>query len=93
MGIEPDADGTDGLFDVILFQKAGIWNGLKYVWKIARNRHLDDPSVVRLRGERVSIQSDQRVPLQIDGDLQGQLPISLQLIPKAISLLLPPDTP
>jgi len=89
LGIEPDADGADGLLDVILFRKAGIWNGLRYVWKIARRRHLTDPSVIRLRGKSVRIESEDRVPLQIDGDLNGQLPVQLSVVPQAISLLLP----
>ncbi len=87
--IEPNADGSDGELDVILFRKAGIWSGLKYVWKIARGKHLDDPTVTRLRGRQVSFESDQRVPLQIDGDCQGELPTHLQVLPKAFSLVLP----
>lgn len=87
--IEPDADGTDGRLDVILFRKRGILNGLHYVWKIARGKHLSDSSVVRLRGEEVSIEADQRVPLQIDGDCIGELPETIRVLPKAMSLVMP----
>jgi diacylglycerol kinase (ATP) len=89
LGIEPDADGTDGLLDVILFRRGGFFSGLRYVWKIARGTHLNDPSVIRKRGTEVCFESDNRVPVQIDGDLSGELPVRLTLMPNAISLLLP----
>ena len=89
LGIEPDADGTDGLLDVILFRRGGFFSGLRYVWKIARGTHLNDPSVIRKRGTEVCFESDKRVPVQIDGDLSGELPTRLTLMPNAISLLLP----
>jgi len=89
LGIEPDADGTDGLLDVILFRRGGFFSGLRYVWKIARGTHLNDPSVIRKRGREVCFESDKRVPVQIDGDLSGELPTRLTLMPNAISLLLP----
>ncbi|MCH1495259.1 MAG: hypothetical protein L7U72_08525 [Rubripirellula sp.] len=87
--IEPDADGTDGCLDVILFKNGGILSGLRYVWKIARAKHLTDASVLRVRGKEISVESSQRVPLQIDGDCIGELPAKIQVIPKAMSLVMP----
>jgi diacylglycerol kinase family enzyme len=87
--IEPDADGTDGCLDVILFKNRGILSGLRYVWKIARAKHLTDASVHRVRGKEISVESSQRVPLQIDGDCIGELPATIRVLPKAMSLVMP----
>ena len=90
--IEPNADGADGMLDIILFRKGGFLNGLRYVLKIFRGRHLDDPSVIRLRGSKVTIESEGRTPVQIDGDLYGESPVTIGLQHKAIALLLPPSS-
>ncbi len=87
--IEPEADPSDGKFDVVLFQRRSIWSGLGYVLKIFQGRHFRDASVVRLRSREVLIEAGCEVPFQIDGDFEGHLPLRLRMLDRAVSLLLP----
>lgn len=88
--IEPDAKDNDGLFDVIALQGGSIASGFRYVIKIWLGLHLRDPTVVRKRGKSILIQSDQDVPFQMDGDYAAQLPLRIEMLPRSVSLLLPP---
>ncbi len=47
--------------------------------------------VVRDRCERVRIESDAPVPVQIDGDAAGSTPVDLVVEPRALPLLVPPS--
>lgn len=87
--IEPDALDDDGLFDIIAFQGSSIASGFRYVIEIWLGRHLRNPSVIRKRGKSILIQSDDDVPFQMDGDYAAQLPLSIEMLPKSVHLLLP----
>ena len=89
LNIEPDAIGDDGLFDVILFQKGSVSSGFGYAGSIWKGSHLVRDDVIRLRGRRVTIESTERVPFQLDGDYAGRLPLTIEMHPKSIHLLIP----
>jgi YegS/Rv2252/BmrU family lipid kinase len=87
--IEPGAMDDDGVFDVIAFRSGSILSGLRYVAEIWGGWHLKDSTVVRLRGETVQIESEQKVPYQLDGDYAGKLPLQIEMLPRAIRLVMP----
>jgi diacylglycerol kinase family enzyme len=87
--IEPDASGDDGLLDVITFRKGSILSGLRYFAGIVAGQHRRFRDVVRFRGSKVEFSSEQRVPYQLDGDYGGHLPLTIEMLPSRIQLLLP----
>lgn len=88
--IEPDAVGTDGWLDLIVFKGRTRMTGLKYLAGIHAGTHLRHPDTTRVKAKRIRITSDQRVHYQIDGDYVGRLPIEITIRPKAIDFLIPP---
>ncbi|MFK8112547.1 MAG: diacylglycerol kinase family protein [Rubripirellula sp.] len=88
--IEPDAVGDDGQLDVILFDGKTVFHGLKYLVGIWLGSHLNSRDVTRLRGRKVEIVSDARVPYEMDGDYAGRLPLSINTLAGRVHLLLPP---
>ena len=89
LAIEPEADGSDGRLDVVLFRRGSITSGLKYVVGIWTGRHLRFRDVTRRRARRVRIESDERVPFQLDGDYVARLPLEIEIRPASVPLLLP----
>ncbi|MGI9473018.1 MAG: diacylglycerol/lipid kinase family protein, partial [Rubripirellula sp.] len=87
--IEPDAIGDDGQLDIIAFKRGSIASGIRYVSKIWSGHHLTDGEVTRLRGKEVTIRSDAAVPLQLDGDFAGNLPLKITTLPRRIPLIVP----
>jgi len=91
LGIAPDADGTDGKLDVCSFKKGSLWNGLKYLAGVMMGRHENWKDCVTLRARKIRIESDSRVPYQVDGDPGGYLPVDIEVLPGRLTLLVPED--
>lgn len=90
--LAPQADGTDGLLDMCLFQGGHLWNGLRYAAAVSLGRHqrLADCCVARFR--RLKLVSEEPVPYQLDGDPGGQLPLEIEIVPDRLTILVP-DSP
>lgn len=89
MKILPDAVMDDGLFDIAWGQGLGRLELLSLVGKIYKGGHVGHPKVTFTRGSRVTARSDQPVAFHLDGDVVGNLPLTLELLPKALNVVLP----
>ncbi|QDT44748.1 Diacylglycerol kinase [Gimesia alba] len=89
LNFAPHANDHDGLLDLILLRKKGIWSMLKYVLRIIRGTHLDIRSVQRLQAKQIRIHSAQPVPIQTDGDASGSTPVEIKVIPTAARFIVP----
>ena len=84
-------DPGDGRFDLIATRARGrlAW------WRAALmgSLHLYDrvPDVVRVHATEATLASSTRVPIQLDGEPCGTLPVSVRLKPSAIRLLSLPE--
>ena len=88
-GCAPEAVATDGRLDVCTFDRGSFWHALKYLGFVAIGQHrvLADCSLSRI--ERVRIESDSRVPYQLDGDPGGVLPLEIEVLPGRLTLAAP----
>ena len=91
--IAPDARLDDGLLDVVIFSGVGPQYTFRHLFSILGGRHLQDPSVRFLRARRVIVDSAQPWPVQIDGDPIGTTPMTFQVIPHALRVLVPATAP
>ncbi len=87
--IEPDANGSDGLLDVITFRKGSIGSGLRYLAGVVTGRHKKFGDVISTRGTSIRFSCESRVPYQLDGDYGGHLPLRIEMLPSRVRLLLP----
>jgi diacylglycerol kinase family enzyme len=69
----PQATQDDGLLDLIVFRDPGPFQALYYLWRVFRGTHLDHPGVYHRRFRRLSLTSNETIPVQIDGDPAGFL--------------------
>lgn len=91
LAIETEADETDGLLDVCGLTRPSHLQGLRYLAGVLGKRHQGWGDVVRRRSTRVRLTSERPVPVQLDGDYAGRLPMEIQIIPQAVRLRLPPE--
>jgi diacylglycerol kinase (ATP) len=89
MKITPDAEPDDGLFDVLLIGDVTKTELVRVMPKIYRGTHLPHPKGEVLRGRTVSIDADEPLPLQLDGEQPGTTPVRLEIVPAAIRLRVP----
>jgi diacylglycerol kinase family enzyme len=87
--LAPQADGTDGLFDVCTFRQGSLRHGLRYLWHVLRGSHLalDEVSLSRQRRFRIEVGKGVAVPYQLDGDYAGNLPVEVEVLPGELRLL------
>jgi diacylglycerol kinase (ATP) len=89
MMITPEAQPDDGLFDVLLIGDITKGDLVRTMPKIYRGTHLPHPKAELLRGTVVSVDSDEPLPIQLDGEQPGTTPVRFDLVPKALRLRVP----
>ncbi len=89
--IARDARMDDGLLDVFVFKGLGFSYTMRHLLKIAAQRHFHDPQVVYRQASRIEVQTEWAVPVQVDGDPIATTPITLQVVPRALRVLVPPS--
>lgn len=84
MMIAPDADFSDGYFDVVILGDFTPLELLHHLPKIYQGKHLHVPGVSVYRGKHVTIHSDPDGLLDLDGEQPGCTPVHFSLLSKAI---------
>jgi diacylglycerol kinase (ATP) len=89
MMICPEAEPDDGLFDVLLIGDLTKTELVRVMPKLYRGTHLPHPKGEVLRGAAVTIESDQPMPIQLDGEQPGTTPVRFEIVPNAVRLRVP----
>jgi diacylglycerol kinase (ATP) len=89
MLICPGAQPDDGVFDVLLIGDLTKRDLVLTMPKIYRGTHLPHPKAELLRGAVVSIDSDEPIPVQLDGEQPGTTPVRFEVVPRALRLRVP----
>jgi diacylglycerol kinase (ATP) len=82
----------DDTFEVVLFAGRSSVRYLKYFTAVALKRLEGVEGVTVLRAHKVCIaaSADPRVHVQVDGEYAGRLPASIEIVPDALTLMVPP---
>ena len=85
----PDAKPDDGLFDVLTIGDVTKRDLLVTMPKIYRGTHLPHPKAIALRGRDVMVETDEPVPVELDGEQPGTTPVRFDVLPGALRLRVP----
>jgi len=75
----PQADPTDGLLDVCVFECGWQAPLVRHSLNVLARRHLSTRGVRHARARSIRISSPQRVPVELDGDFAGYLPAHFKM--------------
>jgi YegS/Rv2252/BmrU family lipid kinase len=89
MLICPEASPDDGLFDVLLLGDVTKADLVRTMPKIYRGTHLPHAKAELLRGAVVSVDADEPLPIELDGEQPGTTPVRFDVVPKALRLRVP----
>ena len=89
MMIAPQAKIADGLLDVVLVEHMGRARFLRDFPKVMRGEHLRLPAVHTWQGEQVTVETDEPSPVLIDGDLSGETPLRVRVMPAGGKVWMP----
>jgi YegS/Rv2252/BmrU family lipid kinase len=87
--ITPDASLMAAHLDVCLFKRGGRLAMLDYALRLGLRLPLRPPIVEFYRADQLQI-TGMDVPVQVDGDVWGTLPIKVACQPAALAVVLPP---
>ncbi|WP_435017916.1 diacylglycerol/lipid kinase family protein [Tundrisphaera sp. TA3] len=91
----PSARGDDGWLDLVVFRDPGPFRALHYLWLVVCGQHLNRPGIIHRRVRRVTVEADEPVPVQLDGDPGGTIlpgaspPWTAEIDPDALGVLAP----
>lgn len=89
MWVAPGAAVDDGLFNVTVVGDLALPEVFLNLPKLYNGKILQLEKVRALSGRRIEAHSDQRVLLDVDGEQPGKLPLSVDMVPGALMLILP----
>lgn len=90
MLVAPEARLDDGLLDVVVVPEVGRLALLRKLPTIYSGAHLRDPATQLHRGRVLEADAPPgAVPLEVDGEPLGTLPLRVEILPGAISLVGP----
>ena len=85
----PDAEPDDGLFDVMVIGDVTKRDLLLVLPKTYRGKHLPHPRLEVLRGATVTVDADEPLPIELDGEQPGTTPARFEIVPSALRLRVP----
>jgi diacylglycerol kinase (ATP) len=89
MLVAPQAHCDDGKLDVVVVAGLSKAQLLTKLVRIYRGTHLADPAVESFRGRVIEAQGASEVRLEVDGEPVGCLPVRIEVLEGALSLLAP----
>ncbi|HET6204429.1 MAG TPA: diacylglycerol kinase family protein [Planctomycetota bacterium] len=87
--LDPTREVNDGLFECYLFRGRSRAALVRHGLRAMARRLRPGRSLAVRRARRVRIESDASVPYQVDGDLAGTTPVEIEVLPRALRLVIP----
>jgi len=75
----PGALTDDGLLDVLVFKHLSYIDIARYLGGILVGNHTELPDVSYFQAAELSVRSGERVPVEVDGELSGDLPVQFRV--------------
>src|SRR5207302_5374086 len=79
----------DGKLDVIVFKSLGYLEIIKYLQDVVFSSEIRVPEIEYFQTSRLRVESDQSVPVELDGELVGNCPVEFSLQERSLRVLVP----
>jgi YegS/Rv2252/BmrU family lipid kinase len=93
MKAAPHARMDDGLLEIYVMDRMGIYETLSNVIHMYRGTQDSHSKVFYARGRKVRIESEERVIVSPDGEVSGILPATVEVVSKAIPMVVGENAP
>ncbi|MEM7655599.1 MAG: diacylglycerol kinase family protein [Bacteroidota bacterium] len=87
MRLVPEAIPDDGLLDITFVDSLGPWEVIRNLPKLYNGKLYAHPQAEHARSPWLEISSQPNSQIEADGELLGQLPARIELIPNALRVL------
>jgi len=87
MHIAPEASLNDRLLDLVVIGDIGKFDLLKSLPMVYKGTHGDHPKVSMEKTTEITVESEERIPVQADGEVIGEGPATFRLVPAALDIV------
>jgi diacylglycerol kinase (ATP) len=91
MLIAPQASLDDGLLNAIIVRDMSKLELLRIRPTLYDGSHVKHPKIRETKTAVITIESDERLLVEADGDILGECPASFRVIPSALTVVIPRD--
>lgn len=84
-----DARIDDGLLDVLIFKNLGYLDIARYLGTIFMGNHTELADVEYFQTPRAAVRSEEDVPVEVDGEVIAQLPITFRISSRKLRVVVP----
>lgn len=85
----PFADVSDGYLDVLIFKRIKISDAPELFASLVGGKHLDHNKVIYLKTKNISIESDEDVTIDVDGEKTSTLPMNFKVLENRLKIIVP----
>ncbi len=86
--LAPDASTGDGKFDVIALRKCNIAEFIRIATLVLRGEVVkNDPHMIYFQSDKIEVESESRVQLNLDGEYGGTLPCTFSVLPGHLNVV------
>jgi YegS/Rv2252/BmrU family lipid kinase len=89
MKILPQADPSDGMFDVLVWGDISKVDLALNLHKLYRGSHVSHPKARIERARMVTVTPELSLPIEVDGEQPGLTPATFEVVPSALRLRVP----
>ena len=93
MFIAPDAELDDGEFDIVTVGEGSRLRFVGNLPKVFKGTHVEEEQVRVFRAPHLELTASRPFPVYADGEHLTELPTSLRILPRALSVLAPAAGP
>lgn len=79
----------DGRFDVVVFKRLGYLEIIKYLQDVIFSSEIRAQEIEYFQTRHLRVESDQLVPVEVDGELVGNCPVEFEIKEKSLEVLVP----
>jgi diacylglycerol kinase (ATP) len=91
--LSPQARLDDGMWEVWLFRGQNPADVFHHLVQALRGKHLQDRKTTLVNGRSITIHTTPTMPYQTDGDPTGKTPLTCEIKPGVLHLLVPTTAP
>lgn len=87
--IGPNIWHHDGILNVVVIGAVGLRDNLKLAYKVFTKNYTNDADLRYFTAKKVKITTEPAISTQIDGDELGKTPLEVEVVPRAVRVIVP----
>jgi YegS/Rv2252/BmrU family lipid kinase len=85
----PRIQSDDGVLDACIYSPRSLRDAFRIMWRLLRRDFRTDAAILYCSGRQIRLETEPRLDFQADGELVGETPMEVEVVPHAGIFLVP----